>query len=277
MVAGSPNFFSLSPSGFLPLSDGFTAEYYIRGEGEPLVLIPGLAGGTGLLRPLIDALSQDHRVITFELRGEKSCVCERSFHFDRLVRDLSEVVDGLALEQPGIFGLSFGGAIALDFACRSPHRVGYLAIQGASDSHENRLFEGVARKMLDRMLLPENSPFVNQFFKLLTAQRTREGCGIDFVVDQCWSTDQSVMAHRFAMLEEYDISDRLNRLRMPLLLLSGELDILTTPSDMRAFSTHAPHAELRGIPGAGHFAFVTHAGQIAEELRDFRRGVLAAL
>ena len=277
MVAGSPKFFSLSPSGFLPLSDGYTAEYYIRGEGEPLVLIPGLAGGTGLLRPLIDALAIDHQVITFELRGEKSCVCDRAFHFDRLVRDLAEVLDGLGLERPGLFGVSFGGAIALDLASRYPNRVGYVAVQGAGEAHEDRLFDGVARKVLDRMLLPENSPFVNQFFKLLTAKRTREGYGLDFVIDQCWSTDQSVMAHRFAMLEEYDVTERINRLRMPLLLLSGELDILTTPSDMRTFSAHAPNAELRGIPGAGHFAFVTHAGQLAEELRYFRQGVLAAL
>ncbi len=274
MVAGQHLFYSMAPTGFLSLSDGYTAEYVVRGTGEPIVLVPGLAGGIGLLRPMIESLAESHQVIALEIRGEKSCLCERSFHFDRLVRDLAESIEELRLESPGILGVSFGGAIALDYATRFPHRVGYLAIQGANAQYERRLFDGVARKVLDRLLLPGDNPFVNQFFKLLTGRRSTEGYGVEFVIDQCWSTDQSVMAHRFALLEEYNVSARLNRLRMPVLMLAGEMDVVVPPSDAVLMESQVPRMETRSIPEGGHFAFVTHARLIAEEIRDFRRGVL---
>jgi pimeloyl-ACP methyl ester carboxylesterase len=275
MVAGKHLFYSMAPTGYLTLSDGYTAEYVVRGEGEPIVLIPGLAGGIGLLRPLMDALATSHRVIALELRGEKNCLCERSFHFDRLVKDVSESMDLLRLESPGLVGVSFGGAIALDLATRLPHRVGYLAIQGANAHYERRLFDGVARKVLDRLLLPGDNPFVNQFFRILTGRRSMEGFGVDFVISQCWSTDQAVMAHRFALLEEYDVSHRLERLRMPVLMLAGEMDVVVPPSDAITMESLVPRMETRSIPEAGHFAFVTHARLLADEIRDFRRSVLA--
>jgi pimeloyl-ACP methyl ester carboxylesterase len=114
---------------------------------------------------------------------------------------------------------------------------------------------------------------VNQFFRVLTGRNSAEGYGVDFVVDQCWSTDQSVMAHRFALLEEYDVSSRLHRLHMPMLMLTGEMDVVVPPSDAASMQ-RVPRMETRSIPDAGHFAFVTHARLIAEEIRDFRRGVL---
>src|SRR5262249_47547220 len=41
------------------------------GQGEPIVLVPGLAGGARLLGPLAHLLARRHRVITYDLRGEK--------------------------------------------------------------------------------------------------------------------------------------------------------------------------------------------------------------
>jgi pimeloyl-ACP methyl ester carboxylesterase len=276
MVAARTGWQQGSATGYLILSDGFVAEYFVRGDGDPLVLVPALAGGTGLLRPLIDELSQDHQVITFELRGEKECLCDRSYHFDRLVRDLGEIVDQLALERPSLCGVSFGGAIALDFASRFPNRVGSLVVQGAGAVYRDRLFDNVARKVLDRLLLPGDNPFVNQFFRLLTAQSSQDRFGLDFAIDNCWTTDQSVMAHRFVLLEEYDVTGRLGRLRMPTLLLTGERDVLQSADDMRVITNEVPQAELRMVAGAGHFAFVTHAEVLAAEIRSFQRLAAAA-
>lgn len=275
MVASLASSFRSPATGFLSLSDQFTTEYYEQGEGEPLVVIPGLAGGTGLIQPLIDSLSDRFRVISFELRGETNGFFDRRYHFDRLVRDVGDVLDGLRLERPGLLGLSFGGAIALDYASRNSNRLSFLAVQGAGPSHHAGAFAGVARRVLERLLLPDNSPFVNQFFRLLTADRSDDGTTMDFVAGHCWRTDQSIMAHRFSLLDEYDITDRLGRLRLPVLSITGENDVLATPSSLEALHTAAPNVEAHILPGAGHFAFVTHAEKIAGLVSDFSRGVLA--
>ena len=84
-----------------------------------------------------------------------------------------------------------------------------------------------------------------------------------------------MMAHRFALLEEYDVTHRLDRLRLPVLMLAGEMDVVVPPSDAVLMESHLPRMEKRSIPDAGHFAFVTHARLVADEIRQFQRGVLS--
>ena len=48
----------------------YSANYREWGEGPPLVLVPGLAGGYELLGPLARLLARDFHVITYQLRGE---------------------------------------------------------------------------------------------------------------------------------------------------------------------------------------------------------------
>src|SRR5262249_55792038 len=69
----------------------YTVDYRIWGEGDPIVLIPGLAGGMGLLGPLAKLLAQDYKVICYELRGEDNCFAiRRPFGLCDLVGDLHE-------------------------------------------------------------------------------------------------------------------------------------------------------------------------------------------
>lgn len=273
MVASRLPVFHRPSAKFVSLSDRYTVEYYDRGHGDPLVVVPGLAGGAALIEPLIEELASEFRVICYELRGETSDFCDRAYHFDRLVRDLGEFVSRLGLERPGLLGLSFGGAIALDYATRFPNRLDFLAVQGAGASHRAGPFDGVARRVLERLQLPDNNPFVNQFFRVLTADRTSVGGLFDLIVNQCWRTDQSVMAHRFGLLEEYDVLERLSGLTVPTLALCGERDVLVHPSMVGQMVTLAPCLESRVLPDAGHFAFVTHPQLVAQALRDFHGGV----
>src|SRR4051794_25520440 len=50
--------------------DGSVVEVVEIGRGEPIVLVPGLAGGWKLLTPLARSLAKRHRVILYGLRDE---------------------------------------------------------------------------------------------------------------------------------------------------------------------------------------------------------------
>src|SRR3954469_16062072 len=85
------------------------------GQGEPIVLVPGLAGGWKLLMPLARRLARRNRVILPGLRGDlfplgASWACDVGDY----AGDLAEVVAQLGLERPVVLGVSFGGAIALE-------------------------------------------------------------------------------------------------------------------------------------------------------------------
>jgi pimeloyl-ACP methyl ester carboxylesterase len=248
----------------------YTAEYCEWGEGPPLVLVPGLAGGYELLGPLARLLARDFRVISYQLRGEDDCFAlRRRFNLRDLVDDLVEFLDWQCLESPALLGVSFGGVLALELAARLPYRIQALAVQGAGARFERGLLQQIASLVLGRYPLPSDNPFVNQFFNLVFGSRQRPGPLFEFVTRPCWQTDQSVMAHRFRLVEKFNLVDRLHRILMPTLVLAGGRDLLVSPASLAALCAGIPQARQVNLPNCGHLAFVTHAEQVANEVRRF--------
>ena len=91
---------------------------------------------------------------------------------------------------------------------RRPGRVRSLVLQGVGPRLEPGPLQQVAGLVLSRYPLPEDNPFVNQFFNLFFGSKQKPGPLFDFVTRQCWQTDQSVMAHRFRLAEQVDFADR---------------------------------------------------------------------
>src|SRR3954471_11507559 len=87
----------------------YNAQFCVWGEGPPLVLVPGLAGGFELLGPLARLLAQHFRVVCYQLRGEEDpFALRRSFGMADLVEDLAEFLAWHRLECPALMGVSFG-------------------------------------------------------------------------------------------------------------------------------------------------------------------------
>src|SRR5262249_1243243 len=202
-------------------------------EGPPLVLVPGLAGGYDLLGPVARLLATHFRVISYKLRGEDDPFATRQrFGLSELVDDLAELIEWLRLERPAVMGVSFGGILALELAARYPSRLRKLAVQGVGSRFEQGLMQQGAGWGLSGLPLPTDKPSVSQSFTLLFGGRDRPAPLFDFVTRQCWQTDQSMIAHRFHLAEQFDLDDRLGRVRTPTLILAGERDLLVSPDSL---------------------------------------------
>jgi pimeloyl-ACP methyl ester carboxylesterase len=244
------------------------------GEGEPIVLVPGLAGGARLVGPLAHRLAQRHRVITYELRGERfPAGTRRPRDVGDLAGDLEDLIDQLRLERPAVFGVSFGGAVALELAVAHPARLGALVVLGVEARFRASLGATIARRVLERFPLPSDNRFVNQFFNLLHGGRPEPGPLVDFVVERCWETDQSVMAQRIALLDGFDVSDRLWRINVPTLVLAGSRDVIVPPLRQRALAAAIAGARFELLEGAGHVGFLTHRVAVAERVRKLVRAL----
>jgi pimeloyl-ACP methyl ester carboxylesterase len=257
------------PKKYAQLSN-YTAEYCEWGDGPPLVLIPGLAGGFELLGPLAKLLSKQFRVISYQLRGEDNCfVIRRPFELNDMVSDLAEFIEGRGLERPTVFGVSFGGVLALEYAHRYPNALNQLIVQGTGARFEQGLIQQVASTVLSRFPLPADNAFVNQFFNLLFGGRRRKDSLFNFVTRQCWQTDQSVMAQRFQMVQNFDMTGKLSSIRVPTLILAGDRDILVTPQSLMELCDGIEQADFVRLPNCGHLAFVTEPSLVAAKVNAF--------
>jgi pimeloyl-ACP methyl ester carboxylesterase len=239
------------------------------GRGDPLVLVPGLAGGWKLLAPLAEKLASHFEVTIAGLRGDRFPLgISWAWDIADYAHDLAGLIDRLGLERPAVFGVSFGGAVALELAVEQPRKLGALIIQGAEARFRATLGATIARRVLERFPLPSDNGFVNQFFNLLYGGKPEPGPLVDFVVERCWETDQSVMAQRIGLIESFDVADRLWRIDVPTLVLAGTRDAIIPMSRQRALAESIPGARFERLEGAGHVGFLTHRAGLIRQVRQ---------
>lgn len=247
------------------------------GRGEPLVLVPGLAGSWKLLAPLAHVLARKHRVFVCSLRGDRFPLgCSLPRDVGEHAGDLRDTLDQLGLERPAVMGVSFGGAVALEFAVEYPHRLGALIVHGAEARFRASLGSTIARRVLERFPLPSDNRFVNQFFNLLHGATPEPGPVADFVIERCWETDQGVLAQRLGLLESFDVSDRLWQVEAPTLVLAGSRDAIVHPARQRALAEGIGPARFESLEGAGHVGFLTHRVEVARCVGRHLRAVRLA-
>jgi len=101
-----------------------------RGQGVPVVLIPGIQGRWQYFEPTFDALARSSRAITFSLDGEPGAgrPFDRAAGVDGLAGQVEAVLNGLGLERAVLCGVSFGGLVALRFAATRPARTAGLIL-----------------------------------------------------------------------------------------------------------------------------------------------------
>jgi pimeloyl-ACP methyl ester carboxylesterase len=182
--------------------------------------------------------------------------------------DLKDLIDHLDLTNPAVMGVSFGGAIALQFAVEYPQSLGSLILYGADSRFRTSIASTIARRVLERYPLPTDSPFVNQFFHLLYGKKPEPGPVVDFVARRIWETGQGVMARRLAQLESFDVGDQLWRIEVPTLVQAGARDVVVPTARQRLLAESISGARIRTIEDAGHIGFLTHRAEVVRGVRQ---------
>jgi pimeloyl-ACP methyl ester carboxylesterase len=112
---------------------GISTHYYTGGEGEPLLLLHGLAGASGNWVELLPDLLRRNRVIAVDLPGHAgSAKAPRGARIDDFAAVAAAVLEAESERPAMVAGHSFGGLVALRLARARPELVrGLLLISPA--------------------------------------------------------------------------------------------------------------------------------------------------
>src|SRR4029450_6891920 len=106
-------------------TEGDLLYYEVRGEGQPLLMIPGGGGDGGSYSPVADILSDEFKVITYDRRANARSTMNdpQNFEISQQSRDAVAVLRELGEPSALVFGNSSGAVIALDLAKTQPESV----------------------------------------------------------------------------------------------------------------------------------------------------------
>jgi pimeloyl-ACP methyl ester carboxylesterase len=255
--------------------NGINLFYEAHGEGQPLLLIYGLAGRGNGWKFQVEALSPHFRVITYDNRGVgESDQPDEPYSIAQMADDAAGLLDSLGVESAYVFGISMGGMIAQEFALRHTKRVKKLVL-GCTHC-------GV------KHCVP-SPPWVTEIFKSLPSKSREQ------VVRDCIPINYSLhtQEHRPQLIESliplfvdnrqrlhgyvrqinavyaFDAYDRLSLLAVPTLILTGADDVLIPPENSRIIAERIPNSQLIEFPQAGHLFFIEKADEVNQALIDF--------
>jgi pimeloyl-ACP methyl ester carboxylesterase len=99
------------------------------GEGEPLLLLHGLASNARIWDLTAPLLSGRFRVFALDQRGHGlSDKPDGGYDFASITGDVAALLQALGLERPALVGHSWGANVALQFAADRPDAVSALAL-----------------------------------------------------------------------------------------------------------------------------------------------------
>ena len=181
-----------------------------------------------------------------------------------------EMFDELGLTDVVLGGVSLGGWIAAEFACRWPERVRKLWISAAPGLWvENEPLPDLFREMgkpdlMRRRLFHDPDGYMA---RLLIEDQPPE--------DKVLAAYQSMtVLARLVWERPYDpkLAARLWRVQCPVLLLWGADDRLVPPAYGEAYRKCLPQAELKLIPACGHLAMFEKEAEFVQAVADFAAG-----
>src|SRR6476659_9984238 len=103
--------------------------YSRHGSGVPLVLCNGIGASLEVLDPLVERLDPDSTVIRFDVPGTGgSPTSVVPYGFPYLAWVLGRVLSKLGVSVVDVLGISWGGALAQQFAFQNPRRCRRLVL-----------------------------------------------------------------------------------------------------------------------------------------------------
>src|SRR5664279_987807 len=111
--------------------DGVKIHYEVHGSGPALLLTHGYSSTSAMWRGQIEALSQRHRLVLWDMRGHGQSdypLDDAAYSEALTVADMAALLDAVGAETAIVGGLSLGGYMSLAFYRAHPDRVRALLI-----------------------------------------------------------------------------------------------------------------------------------------------------
>lgn len=241
-----------------------------------------LHGGPGIdhtpLKPLLAPLADTAQIVFLDQRGNGRSDLSTPDHWNlsTWIDDVASFCEVLGIEQPILFGHSFGGFVALGVAARYPELPAkMIVVSSAAQVRYERSLE-----MFERLGGREAREVAARYFRDHTPESLDAYMATCMPLHSPAPTDPEVAARMIRTpqvglhfgdgeLKKMNLFPEIAQIRSPTLILGGELDPITPVADLEDLAAAIPGSHLEVLPGAGHGVFRDRPSEALAIIREF--------
>jgi poly(3-hydroxyalkanoate) depolymerase len=241
-----------------------------NGTRTPLLLMNGIGVNLEVLQQFVDALDPAIEVLRFDVPGTGGSPAPLiPYRFSALARLVRKMLDQLGYRQVDVLGVSWGGALAQQFAFQYPDRCRRLILVSTGTG---------------ALMVPGRPSALT---KMATPRRYQDPAYMEQVAGEIYGGKihrQPELAREFARTARfggmlgyfYQLLGAagwtsipwLRKLRQPTLILHGDDDPLVPLVNARIMHRLIPHSKLY-IFHDGHLGLMTSAQELAQVVDQF--------
>jgi pimeloyl-ACP methyl ester carboxylesterase len=227
-----------------------------------IIFVHGSGGFGDLWRYQTDCFPDSHAVT---LPGHPHGEILKSV--EECVDWLRKYIKGRGCKDVVLAGHSFGGAIALMYALTYPRDLKGIIIIGS----------GARLRVHADFLAPCEEAIkgngqkwhamVEEMYRLTSAHYGRR------VIEKQKAIGPAIMLNDFLCCDKFDITERVHQIKLPTLIICGELDVMTPVKYANYLGAKITDSRVVIVPKAGHFVLAEKPEAVNEAIEDFVRGL----
>lgn len=247
--------------------------YRDEGAGQAIVFLHAFPLNQSMWENQVAEFQSTNRVITFDWRGfGASDLGSKNHGLTDFADDLAGLLDQLKIQSATICGLSMGGYSAFAFYRKYANRVKALILcdtRATADTDEGKaaryemaelarqrgasaLVEPMIAKLLGETTLKSRPQVVEQVKEMIEAAHP-----------------EGIAQALIGMAERPDSTELLAKVTCPTLVIVGEEDKLTPPSDAEKMHQAIASSQLQVISKAGHLPNLEEPSDFNQTIRSF--------
>lgn len=248
--------------------DGLTLAYRRAGAGPAVVFVHGGAEDSRTWTPQLEALADDFTVVAWDEPGAgASDDVPDGFTLAGYADSLAGLIRALGIAPCAVAGLSWGVTVTLELYRRHPELVGSLVLADGYAGWRGSLgAEEAGARLAALRGQPADSfdPALPGLFSGAPPERF-----VPLLEAMAADVRRHSMLTALTVMAQADLTDVLPTVRVPTLLIWGELDQRSPLSVAHEFQRQIAGATLTLIPDCGHVSNLEAPDAFNETIRSF--------
>jgi pimeloyl-ACP methyl ester carboxylesterase len=205
----------------LELDGGVSLYFSVKGEGTPIVFIHPPLLTSENFRYQMAELSQEYKVITFDLRGHgRSQYSPQPITYPLIAEDITHLLDHLGIQKAFLCGYSTGATVALEFMLNYPERAfGGILVSGMSEASDFYL-----RQRISLAAKLANPATFSALAKAITFGNADSMETFKILYHAAVKGDVRNINQYYQYSLEYSCTGQLENIEHPILLVYGKKD-----------------------------------------------------